>query len=81
MILHLSLVLDIEIWALFKKMLPHKKSTFLFEYYPPTRNSISSDKFFIMSKEFDKTFQIEDITALISEMTLIFSSDLLNGQK
>jgi len=28
-----------------------------------------------------KTFQIEGMIALITKMTLIFSSDLLNGQK
>ena len=28
-----------------------------------------------------KTFQMEGINALITKMTLIFSSDLLNGQK
>ena len=39
-------------------------------------------KFFIMSTEFDKkTIQIEGMITLITKMTLIYSSNLLNGQK
>ena len=40
-----------------------------------------SPKFFITATEFEKKFQIEGMIALIKKMTLIFSSDLLNGQK
>ena len=46
-----------------------------FAVQPPTVNFSSCQR------NFTKTFQIEGMIALITKMTLIFSSDLLNDQK
>ena len=44
-------------------------------------NYILSVSFSSCQRNLIKTFQIESMIALITKMTLIFSSDLLNGQK
>ena len=44
-------------------------------------NEVASVSFSSCQRNLIKTFQIEGMIALITKMTLIFSSDLLNGQK
>ena len=48
---------------------------------PLTPLTVPTVSFSSCQRNLIKTFQIEGMIALITKMTLIFSSDLLNGQK